>query len=242
MGQPTHIAIGIQARSTSKRMPGKVLSKIGDKTVLERVIDAAKSSADYTNFASYKTGNYVQISVLTPYNDPVAEFCRSIGTRCIEGSEDDVLSRYQTLCDAMDAQYIVRLTADCPFVPPAYISKAINTALYNKLDYCSNVDPRFRTAPDGFDVEVISQRAMNWLNINAKDKYEREHVTLKLRSQDKPKEFSVGVIIGPIDISHVKISIDTQEDFKKGVEHFESLEAKLKLAISIYGAKCVHKF
>lgn len=242
MGYPTNIAIGIQARSTSTRLPGKVLSKIKDKTILEMVYAAAKSSADYVNRGSDKSGNYAEVFVLTPYNDPVAEFCRSLNIKCIEGSEPDVLSRYKTMCDASSAKYVVRITADCPFVPPAYISKAINTALYNTLDYCSNVDPRFRTAPDGFDVEVISQRAMNWLNLNATDKSDREHVTTKLRSPDKPKEFTVGVIIGPIDISEVKISIDTEDDLQRGIEHHESLEAKIKLAMSTYGAKCVHRF
>lgn len=242
MAEQINVCIGIQARSTSVRFPGKVLEKIGQKTLLERILDNAYSSANYINRGTRYSKVFTKVSVLIPANDEIAKYCRLNKVSYVEGDEFDVLGRYKKLADIFDADYVVRLTADCPFVPDAYISKAINTAINNKLDYCSNVDPRFRTVPDGFDVEVISRRAIDWLDQNADEKLHREHVTTLIRTDDKPEDFAVGVIIGPIDLSNIKISIDTEEDLQRGREHFANLEAKIAKAKEIYGEKSLHRF
>lgn len=237
-----NICIGIQARSTSQRLPGKVLERIGYKTILERVLEAANSSSKYINRGTHKSNIFCSVYVLTPHGDKVADFCRQKRINFLEGDEYDVLSRYKKMADVFDASYVVRLTADCPFVPAEYISKAVNTAVKNELDYCSNVDPRFRTSPDGFDVEVISRRAMQWLEVNAKEKSDREHVTTKLRTKDAPALFKVGVILGRIDLSGIKLSIDTADDLQRGIDHFETLDKKISIAREIYGDKAIHRF
>jgi glutamate-1-semialdehyde 2,1-aminomutase len=238
----TNICIGIQARSTSTRFPGKVLERIGYKTVLERVVDSANSSSRYINRGTMKSALSTSVYVLTPHGDKVAEFCKAKRINCMEGDEFDVLSRYKKMADLFDCAYVVRLTADCPFVPAAYISKTINTAVKNNMDYCSNVDPRFRTSPDGFDVEVISRRAIQWLDTNATEKSDREHVTTKIRTRDKPSLFSVGVVLGHIDLSGIKLSIDTEDDLRRGIDHFETLDKKISVAREVYGDKSIHRF
>jgi len=44
---PKTVVIGIQARSTSTRLPGKIFEMVGNKKALEHVIDKAKSAKDY---------------------------------------------------------------------------------------------------------------------------------------------------------------------------------------------------
>ena len=67
----------IQARLTSKRFPRKILEKIGDKTMLQHVIDVANES------------KVDKVVVATP-NQPIP----FTGAEHFIGSEDDVLDRY----------------------------------------------------------------------------------------------------------------------------------------------------
>lgn len=242
MPDQVNVVIGIQARSTSKRFPGKIFQPIGDKTLLDSIIDLAFKSANYINLHTKRTGINVRVAVLVPTGDEAARMCRKRRITVIEGSENDVLSRYVDMADKLEADYIVRLTADCPVLPPYVITKAVNTAIKNNYDYCSNVDPRFRTAPDGFDVEVVSRRALHWMNTNTTNTYHREHVTSILRSEEKPKEFTVGAIINYIDLEDLKLSVDTQEDLKRVQDHIRRLESKIEMAEMLLGKDAVHRF
>lgn len=245
MQEISEVQIGIQARSTSKRLPGKTLFKINDKTLLGHILDAANSCKKEINMRSMSNGMMVKVTVLCPKEDQIAAFCKNNHIYYLEGPEDDVLARYNRLSHVTNADYIVRLTADCPLVPAYAIQKAIKIAVKNKYDYCSNVDPRFRTYPDGFDIEVISKRAMEWLNENARLKEDREHVTTLLRKEGLSNGFRFGVIIGYIDhsdFSNTKLSVDTEEDLSSVTKHIQSIQSKIDRALSLYGKGSVHRF
>jgi len=78
MDDRLNICIGIQARSTSKRLPNKALQMVGDKPLLQHVIDACKKSALYMN--RHQTREVVQVAVLTPKATPL---CKLSGERCL---------------------------------------------------------------------------------------------------------------------------------------------------------------
>lgn len=243
MQEITNVVIGIQARSTSKRFPRKIFARLGDKPILARVIDAVFKCATYLNRQTFRSKLFISVAVVTPTGDnEVIQYCTQKKMTVIEGPEHDVLTRYKNLLDASNADYIVRITSDCPLIPPPFITKAIKVAVMNKCDYCSNVDPRFRTSPDGFDVEVVSRRALEWAHANATESYDREHVTSILRGATIPNDFRVGVIIGYIDESSIKISVDTPEDLAKVQEQSKKLTEMISLSEKIYGEKSVHRF
>ncbi len=139
MDKDTRVSIGIQARSTSTRMPGKISRPIGSRTVLERVIDAAESCASYVNRYSFSNRIHCGVFILVPKGDPVLEHLHSHRDKVIEGDEDDVLSRYMAMAEDTNADFIVRITADCPVIPHFVIFKGVNVAVKNGLDYVSNV-------------------------------------------------------------------------------------------------------
>jgi spore coat polysaccharide biosynthesis protein SpsF len=149
----------------------------------------------------------------------------------IEGDELDVLARYVKASNQIKPAYIVRLTADCVFMPPHLISKHIKAAVLKNRDYTTNT--WIRTWMEGFDVEVLSQRLLEWLDENAKGE-DREHVTSLIKSQgyDKfpfadPFELpNVCHILNDIDMSFFKTSIDTEEDLKKAVDLFDRIKVK----------------
>lgn len=238
MLQVSKVCIGIQARSSSKRFPGKVHELIDGRSVLDHVIDVCSKSAGYVNRYTFKNQAIVKLSILVPEGDEIADLYRR-RVNVIEGDEDNVLSRYQRMAETHDADYIVRITSDCPRIPEFIISKHILIALKNRYDYFSNVHEGLRTAPDGFDCEVISRKALEWLSDNAKEQYEREHVTPMLRNSP-PSWMSRGLMIGNNDLHELKLSIDTREDLDAVIKDQESVERMNREALALYGAGNVH--
>jgi spore coat polysaccharide biosynthesis protein SpsF (cytidylyltransferase family) len=236
-----HVCIGIQARSSSKRFPRKVFEMIGDKPLLKHVIDACDKSAFYLNRHTYQSKIRVSYAVLCPTKDEILHGfsqCAMI----IEGPEDDVLSRYVLMANKLEADYIVRVTGDCPLLPHYLISKHIKLAVINEYDYCSNVDEKTRTAIDGHDVEVMSRRALQWADQNATDPSLREHVTQILRSNQIPPDFKMSTVINFLNQSHVKLSVDTIEDLERVRVEYERVMIPTARAENLFGRKRVHKF
>ena len=241
MAEVTRILIGIQARSTSERLPGKCFLELDGKPVLQHVIDACERSAIYMNRHGHKTRTLVTTALLIPYKDEIKDRFRGRPI-IVEGPEDDVLTRYRVAADRLDADYIVRVTGDCPLLPPPVITKHIKVALMNETDYVSNVDENMRTAIDGFDVEVISKRALRWADENARTPAQREHVTLALREIPLPEDYRVAHVVGYLNLSHLKLSLDTWEDFERIQAHYEATKRALEQGEARHGRQSLHRF
>jgi spore coat polysaccharide biosynthesis protein SpsF (cytidylyltransferase family) len=241
MSEITNVVFGIQARSTSTRFPGKILEEIEPgKSMLKLIIRTADRSSYYLNRSTDRTGIRASYAVLMPYGDPASSAAHR-SAAVIEGPEHDVLTRYHMMANQLDAQYIVRITADCPFLNPPLLSDHVKIAVANKYDYCSNVFEVVRTSMDGHDVEVISRKALEWANQMAKDPYEREHVTPIFRGPKRPDWLTLGCVMESMDESGRKVSIDTREELEAmKAEHKKYLE-KLRLAEEIFGKHHVHR-
>lgn len=219
------VSIIIQARSTSSRFPGKIFERIGNKQILQHVLDACYNCASYINARSNQHGLLCGVALAVPTNDMlIPQYNRHV---IIEGSESDVLSRYVEAAKVLKSDFVVRITSDCPLVPPYIISKAINLACSANLDFVTNADPRFRTAPDGHDCEVMSKRLLEWLGENASRPEHREHVT-SLLVERMPAWAKKVDIIGFADFSSVKLSIDTREDLERLTAMYQKLYAAVK--------------
>jgi spore coat polysaccharide biosynthesis protein SpsF (cytidylyltransferase family) len=242
MGNYHNVVIGIQARSTSGRFPRKVFETIDGKPMLQHVIDAANRAAKYLNNHTQKTKVMVNVALVVPTGDEITSAFKKKVT-VIEGDEKDVLSRYVTMAHRLDADYIVRLTGDCPLIPPFLISKHINTALKNELDYVSNVDENLRTSADGTDCEVMSRRVLDWLNTSATTTEDREHVTTLVRRQ--PPDWAIGKIghvVGFLNLSQLKLSVDTPDDLERVRWEHDRVKQAIDTAESRHGKGSVHRF
>ena len=234
------VAIIIQARSTSTRFPNKILENVGTRPMLKCVIDNCKASAEYINKINMNKRATALVAMVVPLNDPIIKRW----TNCVPifaGSEQDVLSRYVQAQKELRADYVCRVTSDCPMLPPYIISKHITLAVMNEYDYVSNVDPRFRTSPDRWDCEVISSRMLDWLGQNAQTPEEKEHVTLKART-DPPPWIRHGVTIGFYDLADIKISVDTTDDLEKVRNEWAKVRTKVDTALEYFGEYNVHRF
>lgn len=214
------IVIGIQARSTSTRLPNKIHMRLNGKAILQWVIDACQKAEKYL-LPEYKKLEAQSITcVLTPKEDVTVKLYGST-LPVLQGAEDDVLSRYADAVKHFGADYIIRITSDCVFIPSHLIAKHIKAALIRGCDYTTNT--HIRTWKEGFDCEVLSRRLVEWLDKNASEPTDREHVTT-LIAKEKPFPFrdrgkaSICHILSPLDESNEKTSIDTLEDFKRAEE------------------------
>ena len=225
--QVPRVLIGIQARSTSTRFPNKAAAMIGDKTMTEHVLHNVDESVAFLR-RNLQDPVEFNVALLIPEGDPLKRL--SARYQIVEGSEHDVLSRYQSAFSFYRPDYLVRLTADCPLLPDFVISKHIRSALYGNLDYITNGDPRFRTALDGHDCEVISKRLFRWVVENAVKPYDREHVSTLIKTDALPDWARVGNIIGYSDLSHIKLSVDTPEDLENVRAAYNKIEDTLNRA------------
>lgn len=229
------VLIAIQARSNSSRFPQKIFQTIGKKMVLQHVIDQALSAKHYAERPNRKLTMKCEVAVLHPESDTqIPTLFRGKGATLISGSEGDVLSRYVKAQKITNADYIVRLTSDCPLILDFIISKHINTAVINSFDYVSNVDESCRLVFDGMDCEIMSKRALEWLDENAEMGPHREHVTTLIREK-RPQHLKHGFISSKLDSSNMKLSLDTPEDLERIRKYYHERDFKLSLALKTFG-------
>lgn len=223
------VLIGIQARTNSTRLPGKINLEIEGKTVLEHVIEACNQAADFLNRNYSKHGALVKVAVLAPWKDPlITRYRHAVDIATYDIPEDDVLTRYVRACADHRADYVVRITADCVLSASYLISRCVKTAVRFKYDYTSNV--LIRTFMEGLDVEVMSNRMLQWLSNNTHCA-NREHVTSIAHTIPASGErLKVCHVLDTVDMSSIKTSIDTQDDFERAVAIMRQTREKRQAA------------
>jgi len=212
---------------------------MGDRCLVDHVIGNATYSSRYINRHTHRTGVKCQVFLLVPKGDNRLLVSRP-GVTVIEGDENDVLSRYTKMQDQHPADFICRITADCPMVPSAMITKAIMGAVKGPWDFMTNAMPGYRTYPDGSDVEVMSAKLLEHLAKNAVGS-QREHVT-NLLWQDFPAWASISHMFNNYDFSDLKYSVDTEEDFERVKDNYESVRDKIKHWCDRHGQSSAHRF
>ncbi|WP_243388200.1 cytidylyltransferase domain-containing protein [Bacillus kexueae] len=198
------VAAIIQARMGSTRLPGKVLKKVLNKTLLEYQIERVKRA---------KTIDEIIIATTTKESDnPIVELCEHLSVPYYRGSEEDVLSRYYEAATEFNVDVIVRLTSDCPIIDPNVIDKVVKHYNDNlgQFDYVSNT--LTRTYPRGMDTEVISYEVLERVYKEAKELVYREHVTAYIYHH--PNQFKLCNVSYEKDESKHRWTVDTKEDFE----------------------------
>lgn len=191
----------IQARVGSTRLPGKVLLKILDKTILEFVIERVQKATLVDSITVATTDKKDDQAIM--------DLSKSLGVNAFAGSEEDVLDRFYEAAKLYNIEYIVRITADCPMIDPILIDKVIDHCSKTGADYSSNTLKR--TFPDGQDIEVFNFNALEDAWKEAKLLSEREHVTpYIIKHNDK---FKLANLQNKVDLSEKRWSLDEKADF-----------------------------
>ena len=189
----------IQARTSSSRLPGKVLKPLLGKPMLARQFERVQRARRLDGLAVATSRDQS--------DDAIAELCRQLGIGCHRGSLDDVLDRFYGAAQAAAADHVVRLTGDCPLIDPSIIDAVIALHLEGGFDYTSNAHPP--SFPDGLDVEVMRFACLERAWQEAKLPSEREHVTPYLYDRGL---FRLGNLSHTSDLSELRWTVDEVED------------------------------
>lgn len=212
---PRVVAI-VQARMASSRLPGKVLADLGGQPVLAWVVGRARRAEGI---------DQVVVATSVAAEDAIIEaFCREREYPCTRGELHDVLDRYVRTAHEFDAEVVVRLTGDCPFIDPEMLSENLSTFLSADppLDFAANRLPGDRTIPIGLDAEFCTIQALETAWREAQEPHQREHVMPFFYEQ--PERFKILHIKHQPDYGDFRWTVDTPEDLqllREVVAHFE---------------------
>lgn len=196
-----------QARTSSTRLPGKVLKQIGGKSLLEIHLQRLKRC---------KTVSQLLVATTDREEDTViADIAEKQKVAVFRGSLENVLDRFYQAAKKYQPDYVVRITSDCPLIDPELVDSTISTFLASGADYCANtLEDSF---PNGQDVEVFKFSALETAWRNASDNYDKEHVTPYIYSNS---DFRGGTLFKAVnhkfqtDYSLVRMTVDVEADFE----------------------------
>ena len=222
------VALIVQARVGSSRLPNKVLAEIEGVPMLTHVLRRAKAAS------------FPQTFILaipdTPENDVLVPIGEAEGFKVYRGSELDVLARFFWAAQlAPDASVIVRLTADDPLKDPALIDLASELFIVewaNPSEKAGGPPVYMHLGgiywPLGLDVEVFTRQALEAAYRGAVLPEEREHIT-----QFIARMYGTWTLRDPQQRGNINMrwTVDTPED----LERVRAIYAKCYAADPLFG-------
>ena len=200
----------LQARMSSKRLPGKVMQPILGKPMILHQIDRIRRAR--------LIDKLVVVTSSDDTDEALAGACLDYSVPVYRGSLEDVLDRFYQAALLEGPDHIVRLTGDCPLADPKIIDRVCQFHLDGEFDYASNVHPP--TWPDGLDVEIFRNEKLIAAWRQARDRADREHVTPWILRQPG---FTLGNLTNQTDFSALRWTVDEPEDLEFARRIFEGI-------------------
>ena len=205
------VAVILQARTGSSRLPGKVLADLAGRPMLAFLVERLKRCT--------LVNQLILATTELAEDDSLSELGKSLGLIVVRGSQNDVLSRFVLASQYTQAEVLVRITADCPFSDPGLLKEMIHEFSAQEIDYFSNcISP---TYPDGLDVEIFTRRVLLLAHAECNEDSQREHVTPWIRTSGR---FRLAQKQYHVDYSAMRWTVDEPEDLqviRAVVAHFE---------------------
>ena len=197
------IGIIIQARMGSTRLPGKVLKKIDDQTIIQYIITRLS-----------KLNHEVIIIVATTklaQDDVIEKLCINNQLKCFRGSENNVLERYYQCSKYYHFEHIIRLTADNPLTDIDELDQLIDLHISSNADYSHSVD----TLPKGIGAEIFTFSCLEACYKKSDTNEQKEHVNEYI--YDNPDQFKIQSLNVPDKKNRPDLSftVDTPSDFER---------------------------
>jgi len=194
------LAVILQARIDSSRLPGKSLLPLGEKPLILRVMEALNRVPS-------------DLQVLACPEDSAAAFrplAGNAGFSLFTGPKDDVLARFCLALRQFGIRHVIRATGDNPFVFTDAAAAITAEAIALGADYAG-----YSGLPPGAGVEVITAEALFRAEAGTTSPYDREHVCPFIYTH--PEQFLLHRPLAPLrwQSPDLRITVDTQEDFER---------------------------
>lgn len=178
----------------STRLPGKVLLSLGEARTLDHVLSLCEQS------------EFDEICVTTSReaaDDAIVEWCRREGVKYVRGPESDLLRRHLMVAERTDADTIVRINGDCPFIPSEEINRVIAEHQKHGFPYTTN---HADSVPNGINVDVIETDHLQQLMESG-----YSHPVLPLRENESDMYVTTDPEWNRFDLA--ELTLDTPDDY-----------------------------
>lgn len=212
-----NILIILQARTSSLRLPGKVLMPLGGYPMA--VLCAKRLS---------NNGHKLVVAIPKNKSDNfLHELLKKNNLKVSRGSHQNVFSRYMNVIKKMkDEDIIIRATADNPFPDGNFVKKIIKFFIKKKLEYL-NTHKNFNL-PYGLAIQVFYAR---YLKSIPKKKISKSHYFHVVGPYNQKKNFyknnEINYKIKRWN-KYKKLSIDTLQDYIEIEKIFRKIKSPIK--------------
>ena len=205
-GLDLRVALILQARMGSTRLPGKSMMDLAGAPLLARIIERVKRCT--------RPHAVLVATTRKSEDDALAELARDWGVEVFRGSENDLVDRYREASRAAGAEIVVRLPADNATPEPSEIDRIIDFHRSSASVFSTNLAQAFGNGyPDGIGAEVFDCWALDEVWRNGTDPRQREHVHLNFfdyatQREANPDRYPVGTIACPAGFARPDLLLD----------------------------------
>ena len=224
------IGIIIYARTSSKRLPKKILKIINKKPLLEiiylRIKKKLKKIPIIINTSKSRS------------DDQIIDFCKKKKIKYFRGSLKNVFKRTIECSKNFNLDGFVRVNADRPYLDSDLIQNMINFYLKKSYDIVTNQFPK--SCPKGLSCEVASIKIFEKLNLKKLNINDKEHIfNYFYRNSNNYKIYNYKDNFYNKK-KKLNLSLDTKKDYSIAKEIYES--DKIKKIINLNTKKIIKKF
>lgn len=191
--------ICIVARTNSTRLPRKVLRPIGNRMLIEHLIDRMKLSTEF---------NEIYLCTSTHDDDKILiDIANNNNIKYIAGSELAVIERLLDAAKESNADNLVRVTGDNPLTDPFILDEVLKDHIKKNADYSL-----MSFLPRGSTGDVIKVKALKKL-YEMMNPNESQYLGIYINN---PKEFVCNFIYPPKKLFNpfINISVDMPNEFE----------------------------
>lgn len=214
--EPHKIAAVIACRVGSDRLYAKPLQYVGKENILELQLRQLKKS------------KYIKDIVLAisqnPGNEVFVEFAKKNKIKFVCGDDKNVLSRLIIGANFVDADTILRITSENPFIFWEGIDNLIENHLKKHNDLTT-----YSGLPLGSSMELIKKEALEISHKKGKNKHRSELCTLFIN--ENPSNFKISrlKVTDKLNRPDIRLTVDTPQDLWVVRLIFQNLSKNNKL-------------
>ena len=191
----------IACRVGSERLFAKPLQTLGKYSILHLIIKQLKTSK--------KIDDIILAISENPGNQIFVEFAKHNKLKFLRGDDENVLKRLIDGAKYVNANTILRVTSENPFLYWEGIDDLIN-----KHQEKNNDLTHYAKLPLGSSIEIIKRAALEKSHNQGMKKHRSELCTLYIN--ENPKKFKISRIPAPSSLqkSSLRLTVDTPEDLQ----------------------------
>ena len=137
----------VTGRLKSTRLPRKLLLEIKGKPIISHMIDRLK--------LANKVDEIIICTSINKQDKPLGSIAKENNIQCYFGDPDDVLVRLLGAADEFGLDYILNITADCPFVDPDYADRIVEKYIETGADLIRQFDLPHGVFSYGIKVDAL---------------------------------------------------------------------------------------